>query len=269
MDELSCAERKELSFHTLDQIGLGFSQGLFQSAVALPFRFFPTRLGPMIEFAQLVEGGVLPAQLRQLIDAGSLPGIRFLFQNQAPAEDLPGFGHLRLGDAYDDQQDMRWTAFSVKANRAAQTLFPPSLAGQLVAAIRELHSNIYEHSRRSRTGVVAFAAHASSFEAIVADSGIGVFESLRSNPAHASLKSHAQALQLAIQPGVSRHAGEPLRGHGFDRMLTGLLNRQCTLRFRSGTGAIEVDGRSSGNPLPIITDRACIPGFLISIECHV
>jgi hypothetical protein len=272
MDDRSSGERKEFTFNALDQIGIGFSEGAFQAGVPLPFRLFLSRLGPFIEFAHLLEAGVLPATMNPLIEAGDLAEFcgRFDWERSYAADGraIPS-GHLRLGDTYDDAEETRWTGFSIEAKHSAETLFPASLAGQLVGAVKEMYSNIFDHSGRSRTGLVAFAVHPSSFEVIVADRGIGVLESLRSNPAHASITSHGEALRRALEPGVSRHPDGTLHGHGFERMFTGLLNCNCSLRFRSGTAAIQIDGRSTGNPTPIITDRSSCPGFIISIECHL
>jgi hypothetical protein len=271
MDKPSSCEQKELTFNTLDQISIGFSEGLFRADAPPPFRFILSRLAPLMEFVHLVEGGVLPEPMNSLIEFGELADFRVrLLQNRRDWEagSPTRFGLLRLADVYDDEQEARWAAFSVRAKHAAETLFPSSLAGQLVGAVMELHSNIFDHSGSSCTGLIAFAAHPNSFEAVVADKGVGVFESLRSNPVHASLRSHGEALRLALEPGVSRHPDGALHGHGFDRMFTGLLNCNCSLRFRSGTGAIEIDGRGTGNPTPIVTERPCIPGFIISIECH-
>lgn len=136
------------------------------------------------------------------------------------------------------------------------------------SATKELHSNVYEHSERSRSGIVAFAVHQDMAEFIVADSGIGVLASLRSNSAHAALDKDGEALRLALQPGVSRYAGEPMRGHGFDLMFTGLLYRNSRLRFRSGAAAVTIDGCTEGNPVPVIRERPAMQGFLIAVECH-
>jgi anti-sigma regulatory factor (Ser/Thr protein kinase) len=178
-------------------------------------------------------------------------------------------GFMRLGDEFGDHEEIRWTGFGLKADRAMQAAgLPAGLAGQLVGATKELHSNVYEHSGRSRTGLVAFAVHQEFAEFIVADSGIGVLASLRSNPEHATLDKDGEALRLALQPGISRHTGEPLRGHGFDLMFTGLLNRSSKLRFRSGAAAVTIDGCANGNPVPVIRERPVMQGFLIAVECH-
>jgi anti-sigma regulatory factor (Ser/Thr protein kinase) len=178
-------------------------------------------------------------------------------------------GFMRLGEDFGDNEETRWASFGLKSDKAMQAAgLPAGLAGQLVGATKELHSNVYEHSEKSRSGIVAFAVHKDMAEFIVADSGIGVLASLRTNPVHESLQHDGEALHLALQPGVTRYASDPTRGHGFDLMFTGLLNHGSKLRFRSGTAAVTIDGLAKGNPVPIIRDRPAMQGFLIGVDCR-
>jgi hypothetical protein len=219
----------------------------------------------------LTTKGRWPRPVLEAIEEGSFK--RFMAALRAGRPFWVGatgrLGVMRLGDDFGDDEETRWTGFGLKADKAMQAAgLPAGLAGQLVGATKELHSNVYEHSEKSGTGLVAFAVHQDMAEFIVADSGVGVLASLRSNPAHALVEKDGEALRLALQPGVSRYAGEPLRGHGFDLMFTGLLNRNSKLRFRSGTAAVTIDGCGQGNPVPVIRERPAMEGFLIAVECH-
>ena len=263
---------RDLTFEALDELGLAFAEGWLAAHSALPQRFFVSAIGPVIELCHLVDAGIIPRAIAQ--NGIDLDGFRE-FEGQLRAAHPSWvcgtsgrFGIMRTGAKYGDDEDTGWAGFSITAKKAAEDAgFPPALAGQLVGAAKEMHSNIYEHSGRSETGLVAFGAHNQIFEVVVADQGIGVLGSLRSNPSHANLTCDAEALRLAIQPGVSRHSGAS-RGHGFDLMFTGLINLGSTLRFRSGTGSVTVDGLIDGNPVPIVSERAYMRGFLIAVASH-
>jgi hypothetical protein len=260
-----------LTFDVLDDLAVAIADGTLGPDAVLPRTLAGTRAGPLLELFLLGTAQRWPTDVVDMIDEGTskefmaaLRAGRNLWTCQSGRS-----GFMRLGDAFGDDEEIRWTGFGLKADRAMKAAgLPPGLAGQLVGATKELHSNVYEHSERSRTGVVAFAVHHDMAEFIVADSGIGVLASLKSNPVHASLAQDSEALRLALQPGVSRHVNEPDRGHGFDLMFTGLLNRNSNLRFRSGTAAVTIDGCRHGNPVPVIRDRPAMQGFLIAVDCY-
>lgn len=260
-----------LTFGTLDDLAVAVEDGIFGHDAVLPRPLVVTRIGPLLELELLEAPKHWPPGIVQMIDEG--PFQAFLAALRAGRNlwvcrsGISGF--MRLGDAFGNDEEIRWTGFGLKADKAMQAAgLPPGMAGQIVGATKELHSNVYEHSERSRSGIAAFAVHDEMAEFIVADSGLGILASLKSNPAHAALARDSEALRLALQPGISRHAGQPLRGHGFDLMLTGLLNRNSKLRFRSGAAAVTIDGRAAGNPVPFIRDRPAMQGFLIAVECY-
>src|SRR5262249_30668942 len=90
------------------------------------------------------------------------------------------------------------TGFLVAAERAAQRGgFSKPVAQSLTAAIREMENNIYEHSRLSDSGVVAFQADRGIFEFVIADCGVGVLATLQEGPEYAALNDHGMALQEA------------------------------------------------------------------------
>ena len=81
--------------------------------------------------------------------------------------------------------------------------FQRKIAAQLTAALGEFHSNVYEHSDASGTGIVAFHTRPGRFEFVVSDRGIGVLRSLRSGPDYPNLTDHGEALRLTLTDRVS------------------------------------------------------------------
>jgi hypothetical protein len=165
-------------------------------------------------------------------------------------------------------EDLAWTDFAIRAKRAAENAgFSKNLGGQLVAAIGELYGNVIDHSQRTGTGYAAWSASPGRFEFVVADQGIGVLESLRSNPTYAYLSDHGSALELAIKENVSRYA-EPGHGFGFRPIFVGLANISRIIRFRSGDhGHLIV--RSSDDGIAARTIQlASLPGMFCSVLCE-
>jgi hypothetical protein len=260
-----------LTFEVLDDLAVAVAEGHLREGSTLPREYAGSRAGPMLELWAMTAEDAWPRSVMGSIDAGSLRDFMGALRSAQRSWFCPQgrFGFMRLGDEFGEAEELRWTDFGLRADRAMQGVgLPRGLAGQLVGAAKELHSNVYEHSQRSRTGVVAFGIEGGMGEVIVADNGIGVLSSLRTNPAYAGLETHGEALRLALQPGVTRDAGDPTRGHGFDLMFTGLLNRSSKLRFRSGTAVVTIDGCAKGNPVPVIRERPAMEGFLISVECY-
>lgn len=261
----------DLTFGRLDDLAVAVEDGTFGHASVLPRPLAAKRVGPLLELLMLRARGRWPRGIVEMIGDGSFQDFMVALRSERnlwiDASGKQGF--MRLGDAFGDDEEIRWTGFGLKMDKAMRAAgLPRGLAGQLVGATKELHSNVYEHSERSRSGIVAFGVQDDNAEFIVADSGIGVLASLKCNPAHASLDRDGEALRLALQPGVTRYAGEPMRGHGFDLMFTGLLNHGSKLRFRSGSAVVTIDGLGKDNPVPVIRDRPAMQGFLIAVDCH-
>ncbi len=259
------------TFEVLDDLALAIADGVLGRDAVLSRPLAGTRAGPLLELLQLRAADRWPRSVVDMIEEGALH--EFMAALRAGWNlwvcRSGRYGFMRLGDTFGNDEELRWTGFGLKADKAMQAAgLPAGLAGQLVGATKELHSNVYEHSEKSRTGIIAFAVHREIAEFIVADSGVGILASLKSNPAHTSLQHEGEALRLALQPGVSRHYGEPMRGHGFDLMFTGLLNRGSKLRFRSGGAAVTIDGCGKDNPVPVIRERPTMQGFLIAVDFY-
>lgn len=177
-----------------------------------------------------------------------------------------GIGFLRTRIPYDTNV---WTAFGLATQRSAiDAGFPKVIAAQLVAALGELHSNVYEHSKNAASGIIAFQGRPGQFEIAVVDGGIGVLQSLRENPIYASISDAGDALRLALTNGVSRFEQKKAsRGYGFHPLFVGLANMHCTMRFRSGDHALLIDGRNPTLIKAHVAQKPDIAGFLISVKC--
>ena len=112
--------------------------------------------------------------------------------------------------------------------------FSTPVAQSLAAAIRELESNIHEHSERPASGILAFQSRPSLFEFVVADSGVGVLATLREAEEFSNLTDHGLAMHAALQQNVSRHGRSSGHGNGFRDLFLGLtyLKRRLTLPLR-------------------------------------
>jgi hypothetical protein len=93
------------------------------------------------------------------------------------------------------------------ARRAAEASgLSVDTAQLLTAAIKEMESNVHEHSAFAASGLLAFQAKLGCFEFVVADSGDGILATLREALEFQDLDDHGRALHAALQEGVSRWA---------------------------------------------------------------
>jgi len=229
-------------------------------------------VGPVIELSQFATKGLLPGPR----EAGwlELEGLDHLMRalddgkTRWVCRDSGRMGFLRTGTAAPEDETV-WTGFGLAAQKAATAAgFRKRIAAQLTAALGELHSNVYEHSGEPETGLIAFRAQANRFEFVVADSGIGVLESLRSYDEYAGLCDYGEALRLALTDGVSRYGPAAGRGQGFRPLFIGLANLNGVLRFRSGDHALLIDGQNPSLMTARPAQKPRIPGFLVSVSCE-
>lgn len=258
-------------FNALDDIAFASERGRLTGRMLSPM--VASDLGPVLELGQLAAIGLLPKP--EQVESLSLDGVRSFYQaliggrSHWMCPDSRRIGFLRgRSDPFADLTV--WTAFGLAAQQAAVAAkFPKRVAAQLVAALGELHSNLYEHSGAPETGIVAFRAGQNCFELVVTDRGIGVRESLRSCAEYASLQDHGEALRLALTDGVSRHGQNVDRGHGFRPLFIGLANLNGSLRFRSGDHALMINGRSPSLMTARQAEKPAIEGFLASVICEL
>lgn len=165
-------------------------------------------------------------------------------------------------------EDIEWANFCHRFERAAQEAgFSKDAALNLHSALFEMAENAVIHSHTPVAPLAGYEVASRMAMFTVADVGIGVLASLRSVPQYAHLTEDVDAIQLAMQNGVtSRQDGSG--GTGFNSVFKALAEQWGQLRFRSGNGCITMDGTHLKAdkcrrhfPLPM-------PGFQVSVCCH-
>ena len=160
--------------------------------------------------------------------------------------------------------------FLIAADIAAKGIgFPTSVAQSLAAAIREMESNIYEHSGRPDTGLMAYQANSRSFEFVIADCGRGVLDTLKEAPEHSGLADHGRALHLALQEGNSRYGRAANRGMGFRDLFIGISRLNADIRFRSGDHALTLKGIRTSLTTAQLSQKPFYQGLLASVRCEL
>ena len=262
---------KRLLFRDVDELAFATARGKLDRVNARAFHV-PDQLGPLMELLHLSAVGRHP-HFQSLLTGSSMTPLVAALGQQAMASWVsrrhPGLGYIRAmcgGDA-----SSRLTAFLMRAKRAGREIsgLSAAVSGQLVAAMRELESNIHEHSGAPRTGVLAYKAEPGDFEFVAADHGMGMLRSLRQCNSHVDLSDEGKALEAGLTDGVSRYGTNINRGYGFRPIFIGLANLYGELRFRSGDHALMMDGTSPGLSTASISQKAPMEGFLVSVRCHV
>ena len=205
------------------------------------------------------------------VETGELSRILNLLDFQQSKDDLSMAGYnvefFRAPQTKDQLASRNWDTFRRRMQDAAKKAnLGLKFAQGLVATLEEMANNTLEHSQNPSTSIVGYKWSRGSFEYVVADSGIGVLKSLRSNKEYEFISDSSVALDLAIQSGVSRHGRMSGRGLGFNNLVIKIANRNSRLRFRSGDHSLTLDGTCQ--PISKVF-RTCpdFEGFLISVQC--
>jgi anti-sigma regulatory factor (Ser/Thr protein kinase) len=255
------------SFSALDGIAFAASRGRLKQ-FSPDTKYAAGSLDPFMEMRQLCADRLLPvpdeAPWLDLDGAASFHAALRAGRRQWTGA---AAGFFRIGEHWTGE-DTDWIGFGLAAQKAATASgFHRRIAAQFAAALDEMASNICEHSGARTSGIAAFRAGADEFEFAVADRGMGVLESLRSNDSFGSLRDHGEALRLALTDGVTR-TGEPGRGKGFRPIFVGLANLSGALRFRSGDHAYVIDGQKIDTMYAKTAQKVPLQGFLISVACR-
>jgi anti-sigma regulatory factor (Ser/Thr protein kinase) len=161
-----------------------------------------------------------------------------------------------------------WIEFRLRFEQSAKASgFPLKTATALAAAFGEMADNAVNHSNSSIGILVGYQALPGMSLFCIADAGIGVLESLRSNPEYCNLNDHREAIRLALKPGVSRY-GRGHGGSGFAQVFKSLAQHWGTLRFRSGKGCVTIDGRECNADVGVKSETPLRPGFQVSVCCR-
>jgi hypothetical protein len=229
------------------------------------------RIGPLVEYAyhdyDNFENKVAPVavgdEVLSLVRVLQLNGIRSMANQTSLQPRKVEF--MRGPQSEREFEDARWIAFCKRwENAGREAGLAKGFTAGLTRAIQEMVSNVYEHSEHSETSLVGYKWRPNEVEFIVADSGIGVLESLRSNPHYASLRDSGRALDVGLREGESRFGKDTGRGFGFRDLLYNIASRRCHLRFRSGDHCLTIDGTGQ-NVTKVIKQCPNLRGFLISI----
>lgn len=236
----------------------------------------PERLGPVVELCVLDR--MYPATAAGLAMLRQEPAatvVQTVISRRGPGAYYRDMRE-RLGAILTDrnphcEDPVTWTQFCRKTQEAAEFAgLPKSLAQGLVGALRELETNVHEHSGRTHDGVIGFRATPDEFEFVIADSGIGVLTGLRGAARYRTMTDAGLALKTALADGQSRLLDvDPGRGFGFHELFVNLSNLNGELRFRSDDHALTIDGAGPTLPQARLAQKARLQGFVISVVCTV
>ena len=140
-----------------------------------------------------------------------------------------------------------------------------SLLGTIETIFCELATNVVYHASSNGGYVLAQQykqRDGTVVDVAVADTGIGIRESLRSNPDNPTLTSDTDALELATKEGVSS-LRDAHRGFGLSHVTYDLkTDDRRIMTMRSGMGRLVVQG----NGKVIKIERApAYPGTIVSV----
>lgn len=229
-------------------------------------------IGPVVEMA--LAGRALPSAYRglafeppiyrniaQALDDGAISG--------SGASDCAGVFPLCRCDPSVGADNTLWNQWMLHAENAAVSAgLNPNLAAGLMGAFGELQDNVFEHSGRPETALVAYGAGNGAFEFVVADSGRGVLATLRENPQFADIADSGAALRIAASDGASRFGQESGRGYGIGQLFRALAQDAAELRFRSGDHALRLWGDAPSLQGQIeLGQKAWLDGFVVSVRC--
>ena len=183
--------------------------------------------------------------------------------------DVAGVFPVRKHDPAAGYQ-VHWDQWAKHAeNEAIRAGFPRQLIEGVLGALVELQDNVFEHSGRPETGLIAYAVSRGAFEFVVADAGIGVLESLRQNPEFSKLTDSGAALRAAVSDGASRRGRGSGHGYGIGQLFRALAHNEGELRFRSGDHALTLWGDSPSLTGQVeIAQKAWLQGLISSVRCR-
>ena len=266
-DDSSSATRPYLTFALLDSLPASATTEDKSAIKGATIR----RIGPLVELAYLDYPKAIArlSSPNRCAPIGSLQSVLsksglsdFQIETSLNAKD---FEFIRGFHSEAETEDLRWMTFCKRLENAASSAgHGDSFSKALAGTVEEMTSNIVDHSEHSETGIVGYRWSPSEFEYVVADSGIGVLNSLRKNSYYSGLTDSAQALETAIQEGESSHGHNVGHGFGFRELLNNIANQNSYLRFRSGDHNLVIDGTQTP---PIWKTQRCqiLEGILISV----
>lgn len=263
----------ELTFEAVDDLTGAYARGMLNPA-RVNVLFSPSRLGPLIELAltansdrhgPLLNGSFLD-HLTQCDLRAALSSPHNIWFDGARRR---GFMRTVFDPSSNDDTPTRTSFYMAARVSAGAVGFSTLVSQSLAAAMREMESNIHEHSGKAGTGILAFHAASTHFEFVAADSGNGVLATLRTAPEFRTLTDHGRAMHAAMQEGVSKYGRAANRGNGFRDLFIGLANLNADLRFRSGDHALSIGGTNPELKMARLDQKPNFQGFLASVRCNL
>lgn len=263
--------RTNLTFEVVDDLVGAHGRGRLNGAPQV--RYAANDICPLIELMMEASNGRAgPLLQTNWLDPVTQMDLRTaLASNQNIwLDDSRRRGFMRTTfDPRVEADDVQRNRFLIAARSAAEASgLVKSVAQSLAAALREMESNIHEHSGAAASGILAFQARPSLFEFVVADSGYGVLATLREDEEFAELTDHGLAMHEALQESVSRYGRTSGRGNGFRDLFLGLAHLNADLRFRSGDHALLISGPRPELKTARLAQKAPFKGFLAAVRCQ-
>ena len=176
---------------------------------------------------------------------------------------------LRRYAANGDGAD-QWSLWASRAEQAALAAgFPKPIAAGIIGAMGELQDNVLRHSRRSETGLAAYASSDWSLRARHRRCRRrGAREPARMRRLCAPARRRRGA-KVAVEDGNIRLGRGSGNGFGMGQMFRALANHDGELRFRSGDHALAVRGHSPSLQGHVeLGHKARLGGMTISVLCR-
>jgi hypothetical protein len=263
--------RANLTFEVVDDLVGAHARGRLKGAPQV--RYSATEICPLIELMMAASNG----RTGPLLQTGWLDSITQVDLRTALAsnqniwmDDTRHRGFMRTTfDPLIEADDLQRNRFLMAARTAAETAgLGKPIAQCLAAALREMESNIHEHSGLAASGILAFQARPSLFEFVAADSGVGVLATLREDEEFADLTDHGLAMHAALQENVSRYGRASGHRNGFHDLFLGLAHLNADLRCRSGDHALLISGPQPELKTARLAQKSPFKGFLGAVRCQ-
>lgn len=263
--------RATLTFEVVDDLVGAHARGRLTGQPQA--RYAVTEVCPLIELIfAATNGRAGPLLHTRWLDNVTQMDLRAALASQQniwlDAQRMRGFMRTTF-DPLNENDDVQRNRFLMAVRSAAEAAgLVKSVAQSLAAALREMESNIHEHSGRASSGILAFQSRPSRFEFVAADGGVGVLATLREADEFSNLDDHGLALHAALQENVSRYGRSAGHGNGFRDLFLGLAHLNADLRFRSGDHALLISGPQPELKTARLAQKTLFGGFLAAVRCQ-
>lgn len=206
---------------------------------------------------------------RSLQEVRSELGLRTTGRQKSPPQTISAVAHeFHVLEGVDPSTTQDWGEYLFRFCQSVKMAgFDPEKAKGISAALGEMADNAAVHANAPVGVLVGYQVIDGACVCGVADVGDGVLKSLTSNTTYRHVRTHKEAVRLALRKGVTRF-GPGHGGLGFYQVFKALTAMSGTLRFRSGEGIVTMDGTdfdADRGQEGFVTFR---PGFQVTICCR-